>query len=281
MLTPGNRKLGGRRIWGFGLPSGTPDVCPGMSAVCQTHCYAVAVERYRPTAAAAYRRNLARSRRRDFVVRLRAFLIAHAVAVVRVHTGGDFYRRGYARKWLRVMGRSPRVTFYFYTRSWRVPAIRSVIEQMADLPNCVVWYSCDRDTGVPAAVPARVRLAWLATADDDVRADDLGDRGRGGRRVRRERARTAGRSARPVAPRPPAVPRVAVRGRAKNASRSSNPSRPVTARPSPLRWWPPQARSRRHRGPATGQRTHPLVGRRRRPTLHHFRFRRRPPHECR
>ena len=167
MLTPGNRKLGGRRIWGFGLPSGTPDTCPGMSATCRAHCYAVAVERYRPAAAGAYRRNLARTRRRDFVVRLRALLIAHAVAVVRVHTGGDFYSRGYARKWLRVMCRAPRVTFYFYTRSWRVPAVRAVIEQMADLPNCVVWYSCDRDTGVPPAVPARVRLAWLATAADD------------------------------------------------------------------------------------------------------------------
>lgn len=168
MLTPGDRKLGGRRIWGFGLPSGTPDACPGLSAVCRTHCYAAAVERYRPAAAAAYRRNLARSRRRDFAVRLRAFLIAHAVAVVRVHTGGDFYGRRYARQWLRVMRRSPRVTFYFYTRSWRVPAVRAVIERMAALPNCAAWYSCDRDTGVPAAVPAGVRLAWLATADDDV-----------------------------------------------------------------------------------------------------------------
>ena len=168
MLTPGNRKLGGRRIWGFGLPSGTPDVCPGMSATCGAHCYAAAVARFRPVVAAAYRRNLARTRRRDFAVRLRAFLIAHAVAVVRVHIGGDFFSRRYACKWLRIMHRSPRVTFYFYTRSWRVPAVRSVIERMADLPNCVVWYSCDRDTGVPVAVPARVRLAWLATADDDV-----------------------------------------------------------------------------------------------------------------
>ena len=56
MLTPGNRKLGGRRIWGFGLPSGTPDVCPGMSAACRAHCYAATVERYRPAAATAYRR---------------------------------------------------------------------------------------------------------------------------------------------------------------------------------------------------------------------------------
>ena len=46
------------------LPSGTPGVCPGLSPTCRTHCYAVAVERYRPAAAARYRRNLRDSRRR-------------------------------------------------------------------------------------------------------------------------------------------------------------------------------------------------------------------------
>jgi hypothetical protein len=144
-----------------------------MSATCQTHCYALAFERYRPAAAAAYRRNLARSRRRDFVLRLRAFLIAHAVSVVRVHIGGDFYSAAYARKWLRIVQRSPRVRFYFYTRSWRVPAIRDVVERMAALPNCVVWYSCDRDTDVPVGVPDRVRLAWLATSADDAPPEGL------------------------------------------------------------------------------------------------------------
>jgi hypothetical protein len=131
MLTPGNRKLGGRRIRGFGLPSGTSEVCSGLSAVCQAHCYAAAYERYRPAAAAAYRRNLTRSRRRDFVLRMRTFLIAHAVRVVRVHIGSDFYSPAYARKWLQIVSRSPRVRFYFYTRAWRVPTIRTVIEELA------------------------------------------------------------------------------------------------------------------------------------------------------
>ena len=167
MLTPGNAKLGGRRIWGFGLPSGTPGTCPGLTPTCSAHCYAVAVERRRPTVAAMYRRNRRASRRRDFVRRIVAFLIAHRVRVVRVHVGGDFYSTRYARKWLAIMGRSPRVAFYFYTRSWRVPAIKAVIDDMAALPNCVAWYSCDRDTGVPADVPPGVRLAWLAVAADD------------------------------------------------------------------------------------------------------------------
>ena len=161
MLTRGNHKLGGSRIWGFGLPSGTPATCPGMSPVCQTHCYAIALERYRPTANTLYRRNLALVRRRDFVRRVRAFLLLHNVRVVRIHVGGDFFSVGYARKWLRVMRQSHRTRFYFYTRSWRVPGIKTVIDRMADLRNCRVWYSADRETGVPAEVPARVRVAWL------------------------------------------------------------------------------------------------------------------------
>ncbi len=167
MLTPGNHKLGGRLIWGFGLPSGNPDTCPGLSIACQSHCYAIAVERYRPAAAARYRANLILSRRRDFVRRVRAHLIAHGVRVVRVHTGGDFYSVRYARKWLAIMRRSPRVRFYFYTRSWRVSAIKTVIDQMAALPNCRAWYSADVDTGAPGDVPPGVRVAWLMTDPAD------------------------------------------------------------------------------------------------------------------
>ena len=167
MLTPGNHKLGRALIRGFGLPSGTPDTCPGLTDACRADRYAVAVARYRPAAAALYRRNWRLSRRRDFVTRVRAFLIAHAVRVVRIHTGGDFYSPRYARQWRTIIRRSPRVRFFFYTRSWRVPAIQAEIDRMAESPNCRVWYSCDRDTGVPAAVPPRVRVAWLMTAATD------------------------------------------------------------------------------------------------------------------
>ena len=196
MLTPGNHKLGGRRIWGFTLPSGTPDACPGRSPTCATHCYAAALERYRPAAATAYRRNLARSLRRDFAQRVRAFLVAHAVRVVRVHVGGDFYSARYARAWLEVVRRSPRVRFFFYTRAWRVPAVRPVLDELAALPNCAAWFSCDRDTGVPAAVPPLVRLAWLMTAPDDAppAGTDLVVR------VRRLRRRPAPSGGPPVCP---------------------------------------------------------------------------------
>jgi hypothetical protein len=168
MLTPGNKKLGERLIWGFGLPSGRPDVCAGMSAECREHCYARQVERLRPAALARYEKNLALSRLPDFERRIRYFLLGHEIAVVRLHVGGDFYSAAYARKWARVMRRLPEVRFFLYTRAWRLTAIRPALERMAGLPNCRVWYSCDRETGVPARVLPRVRLVWLLTrAGDD------------------------------------------------------------------------------------------------------------------
>ena len=168
MLTPGNHKLGGHLIWGFALPSGTAAVCVGMTPTCRAECYAVRTERYRRAAAARYRANLLRSRRRDFARRVRAVLVAHAVRVVPIHTGGDFYSPAYARQWLTIISRSPRTRFFFYSRSWRVPAIKAVIDRMAALPNCRAWYPADRDTGVPADVPPGVRVAWLMTEPTDV-----------------------------------------------------------------------------------------------------------------
>jgi hypothetical protein len=138
-----------------------------MSPACYDHCYARHLEYLRPAVRATYERNLRWSRLRDFECRVRYFILAHDIAVVRLHVGGDFYSAGYARKWLRVMRRLPAVRFFLYSRSWRDPAIAVVLEAMARLSNCRVWYSCDRGTGLPTAVPERVRLAWIMTASGD------------------------------------------------------------------------------------------------------------------
>jgi hypothetical protein len=172
MLTPGNTKLGRRRrLWGFGLPSRS--TCPGRSGACAAACYSYRLEQFRPGVRARYRRNLILSRRADFARRVLALIAARAVEVVRVHTAGDFYAAAYARQWLTVMRAAPAARFFLYTRSWRVPDIRRVLLAMARLANVRVWFSCDRETGLPGRVPRRVRLAWLMTRPDDLppRAD--------------------------------------------------------------------------------------------------------------
>lgn len=166
LLTPGNRKLGGQLIWGFGLPSGAT-ACPGSTELCRRYCYAKRLETLRPSVARRYAHNLALSRRPDFSRRVRWFILAHEIRVVRVHIGGDFYSDEYARKWLRVMQRLRAVRFYFYTRSWRDSVINPAIEAMSALPNVRAWYSVDRETGPPVVLPKQVRVAWLMTSSDD------------------------------------------------------------------------------------------------------------------
>jgi Gene product 88 len=168
MLTQGNHKLGGRLIWSFSLPSARPDICVGMSDLCRRHCYARRLEKIRPAMLARYEANYRLGLSSTFARRVRAFLVAHDVAVVRLHVGDDFFSSDYARKWLRIMRRSPQVRFYFYTRSWRDEATRTILERMASLPNCRAWYSCDRETGVPSTIPPGVRLAWLSSDPTDV-----------------------------------------------------------------------------------------------------------------
>ena len=166
MLTPGNKKLGGHLIWGFGLPSGTAKLCPGMTPTCRRVCYAVRLQGFRPQAARLYRRNLKLSKRKDFVKRVRSFIIAQGIRVVRIHTGGEFHSAKYAHKWGRIIAKSPKVKFFTYTRAWRVPVIRTELEALAALPNLALWYSCDRDSGMPEHIPPRVRVAltvWLSS----------------------------------------------------------------------------------------------------------------------
>jgi hypothetical protein len=95
------------------------------------------------------------------------------VGCVRVHVSGDFYSADYVRAWVAVATACPATRFYAYTRSWRVPHIVPALAELARLRNVRLWYSCDRDTGIPDRVPRRVKLAWMQTAADDLppRAD--------------------------------------------------------------------------------------------------------------
>ena len=71
-------------------------------------------------------------------------------------------------------GGSLHTSFWLYTRSWRVPAIYSILEAMAALNNCKLWFSADSETRQPAEVPANVRVAFMQTdADDDMEDADL------------------------------------------------------------------------------------------------------------
>lgn len=172
MLVKGNSKLG-RKIYSFDLPA--KKTCPGSTPSCRAVCYAAngrfrthRVQRRFVAAKAA-------SERSAFPEAILALIEGQGVEIVRIHASGDFYSKAYAEKWLKVFRTAPHVKFYFYTRSWRRADIKPVLRGMAVLPNVEVWFSCDKDTGVPPVrlIPKGVRIAYMQTSHDDVpiRAD--------------------------------------------------------------------------------------------------------------
>src|SRR5262249_51175469 len=88
------------------------------------------------------------------------------VGVVRIHAAGDFYDARYIRSWVRIARNCPGVTFYAYTRSWRLPGLRAELDELAVLPNVRLWYSADQDIGMPTDLPEGVRVPWLQEDSD-------------------------------------------------------------------------------------------------------------------
>jgi hypothetical protein len=182
----GNGKLGeGIHTWS--LPAGG-EHCPGRTALCERLCYARGGRFALPAVRLLLEENLDAALDESFAARAVAEIRRRGIHTLRVHVSGDFFSPDYAATWLGIARRCRRTTFYAYTRSWRVPAVRPVLEQLARLPNVRLWYSTDAETGVPAFIPRGVRLAFLQHEDTDV-PDGAGVVFR----IRRLRARPAGR----------------------------------------------------------------------------------------
>jgi hypothetical protein len=163
LLAVGNGKLGGN-IHAWSIPA--VDTCPGRSSLCESVCYAKGGRFRIGYVRARLQDNLELSLRDDFAERMIAEVKRRWVQVCRVHVAGDFFSPDYAAKWLQVFRACRKVKFYAYTRSWRVPEIEPGLREMARLRNVRLWYSADRETGVPALLPANVRVAWLLDRED-------------------------------------------------------------------------------------------------------------------
>lgn len=165
LLSKGNEKLGDS-IFTFSIPA--VSTCPGRTSVCESKCYATRSRFCTKVVIANLARCLEASKQRDFVARMAWEIEARQAETVRLHSSGDLFSAGYARKWLQVIQRCPDVQFYTYTRSWRVPKILPVIEDLSRQPNMRLWYSADSASGIPINVPPGVRIAWLMTSPNDL-----------------------------------------------------------------------------------------------------------------
>ena len=164
LLTAGNEKLSAG-VWHFDLTAVT--TCPGRTELCTKCCYARRGRFAFPQVQERLAWNYAQSKRADFADRMVRELYRKGVILMRWHVSGDVYSPGYARKMLDIIRRSEHCTFWFYTRSWRVPAILPVLRDISVLPNCKVWLSADAETGYPPDVPEGARVAWMQTEEED------------------------------------------------------------------------------------------------------------------
>jgi hypothetical protein len=168
LLSLGNGKLGDG-IFTFSLPA--VSTCPGSSPACRKECYAL--RGHFLHAKPRYRRALAATREPGFAGPMAAEVKRRWAGCVRIHVSGDFWGAEYVRAWTEVATACTQTRFFAYTRSWRVPEIAPVLADLSRLGNVRLWYSCDKDTGIPDKTPRRVKLAWMQTAPDDLpsRAD--------------------------------------------------------------------------------------------------------------
>lgn len=164
LLQQGNSKLGSAiHVWS--LPA--VQTCPGRTSICSRFCYAQKSRFLLPSVRERLRWNLEQANQPGFVRRMVKEIARKGVIVLRVHVAGDFASAEYAEKWVDIFKQCPKVRFYAYTRSYRIPAIAAVLERMAALKNVRLWYSVDAETGTPDSIPAGVRLAYLQTNEED------------------------------------------------------------------------------------------------------------------
>lgn len=168
LLTQGNKKVG-EAIHLWSLPAVT--TCPGSTPTCERVCYATKSRYLLPQVQKRLRWNLVQARKPDFADRMADEVRRKGCLVVRVHAAGDFFSAEYAEAWFSVMRAVPQPRYYWYSRSYRVPEIRVVLERMAGLSCCRGWFSTDADTGTPEDVPTTIRVAHLLTRGDEPDAD--------------------------------------------------------------------------------------------------------------
>jgi Gene product 88 len=162
-LMQGNSKVG-PTIFTFSLPAAL--TCPGSSSVCLGKCYALRGHYHFDSVRARLLANWAASKEPFFAEQMIREIVERQVQVLRLHPSGDLYSPKYIRSWSRIISNCSGTMFYGYTRSWTLSGLRDVIEKsLAPLCNLRLWYSADRDTGMPEDLPPGVRVAWLQ--DDD------------------------------------------------------------------------------------------------------------------
>ena len=164
LFSKGSTSKLGPNAFVFNLPVKT--TCPGKTTTCEEAvCYADRGHYGWPRHRTRYEANLEATRTPGFVARAVAELRGRGARLLRIHSSGDFYSAAYVRAWSEIMAEVPEVTAWAYTRSWRLPEILDELRTLGRLANVRLWFSADRDTGIPPEVEG-VRVCLLRDGDE-------------------------------------------------------------------------------------------------------------------
>jgi hypothetical protein len=158
-ISKGNSKT---ECFSFDLPA--IETCPGKTMECSRDCYAAKLMRVYKNVDAKYRRNLKLVNSKEFASYMIREIPAHCQ--FRIHVSGDFRNASYIHKWIKICRARPDVTFYAYTRSWRIPRIWLAIYELNALSNVNVNLSVDDETGAPHKNMKALRWCYLTKTDN-------------------------------------------------------------------------------------------------------------------
>lgn len=154
----------------FSLPP--ISTCPGSTSVCGACCYAVRFHRQYEQTREAYQRNL------DAVRGLTSAQFVKAMLPripddrpFRIHVSGDFFSKGYIASWRKIAMMKPRVSFFGFTRSWRVARLADALVNLNSEPNVQILASIDENTGL---APAHYRYAFMGYEAQDKAREEWG-----------------------------------------------------------------------------------------------------------
>lgn len=170
LLVRGNSKLG-RGIYHFSIPAGI--TCVGKTTICDNFCYAQRGLFNTPLVVASLKTRLAATKHKYFVHNICNEIKNLNINLVRIHVAGDFYSVKYLEKWQEIVKECSNTTFLTYTRSWRINEFIKPLTKFAYNKNVKLWYSIDRESGLPVfKKPKRVKYAYMQIDKDELPRDN-------------------------------------------------------------------------------------------------------------
>lgn len=151
-----NKTLG---VWTFNVPAGI--ACPNATEWCSKNCYAKKGNFLYKNVKEGQLNRMARSMRSNFVelmIKEVKKIAQKGHKIVRVHSCGDFYSKVYIYKWEKIALACPEVTFYAYTRNWRMAKYHLPLALLEKVSNFVLWFSTDPTSGIPQNAP---RISYI------------------------------------------------------------------------------------------------------------------------